>query len=191
MWQRLKRKISFLNRLFVCLFFFCHPHFSFFPSYFFCYPHFFPSAFFHPHPPSAGIRSAFYRHPFEPRYCLIFNSKFVFQAPHAVIYHGLLYQRQCLDLGTVVMWLVVCSCWQVCRCACAVRQSPYYDICSRQILETSDWMTRDQRFVVQRPFQWSLKGMRDCWRAGSFSYNNRNQLNSAPGHEIQSFFTSY
>ena len=45
MWQRLKRKISFLNRLFVCLFFFCHPHFSCFSSYFFL------SAFFswHPH----------------------------------------------------------------------------------------------------------------------------------------------
>ena len=48
MWQRLERKISFLC-LFVYLFiFFCHPHFSFFPSYFFCYPHFsiriFPSA---------------------------------------------------------------------------------------------------------------------------------------------------
>ena len=37
--------------LFVCLFlyFFCHPHFSFFSSYFFCYPHSFPSAFFCPH----------------------------------------------------------------------------------------------------------------------------------------------
>ena len=39
-------------------------------SYFFCYPHFFTiriflSAFSHPHPPSAGIRSAFYRHPFS------------------------------------------------------------------------------------------------------------------------------
>ena len=49
MWQRLERKISFLNCLFVYLFsFFCHPHFSFFSSYFFCYPHFsiriFPSA---------------------------------------------------------------------------------------------------------------------------------------------------
>ena len=34
--------------LIVCLFilfFFCHPHCSFFSSYFFCYPHF----FFHPH----------------------------------------------------------------------------------------------------------------------------------------------
>ena len=29
-------------------------------------------------------------------------------------------------------------------------------------------MKRDQRFVVQLPFQWSLKGMRDCWGAGSF-----------------------
>ena len=61
--------------LIVCLFitiFFCHPHFSFFSSYFFCYLHFFHphssiriflSTFSHPHPPSAGIRSAFYRHP--------------------------------------------------------------------------------------------------------------------------------
>ena len=52
---------------FVCLFiyFFCHPHFSFFfSSYFFCYPNFFPSAFFHPHFP---IRI---RHPqvFGPRF---------------------------------------------------------------------------------------------------------------------------
>ena len=120
MWQRLERKISFLNCLFVCLFFFfffCYPHvsfffffllfllsaFFFFPSAFF-YPHFpirirhpqvsgprftdtpaclvffflltffairvfffsiriFLSAFSYPHPPSAGIRSAFYRHP--------------------------------------------------------------------------------------------------------------------------------
>ena len=68
------------------------------------------------------------------------------------------------------MWLVVCSCWRVCRCTCTVRQSPCCDICGRliEILETSDWMTRDQRFVVQLPFQWSLKGMRDCWGAGSF-----------------------
>ena len=54
----------------VCLlFFFFAIHVSrFFSSYFFCYPHFFSiriflSAFSHPHPPSAGIRSAFYRHP--------------------------------------------------------------------------------------------------------------------------------
>ena len=56
---------------FVCLFiyFFCHPHFSFFfffllflLSEFFSI-RIFPSAFSHPHPPSAGIRSAFYSHP--------------------------------------------------------------------------------------------------------------------------------
>ena len=57
-------KERFLS-LIVCLFillllllFFCHPHFSFF---FFLL--FLLSAFSHPHPPSAGIRSAFYRRP--------------------------------------------------------------------------------------------------------------------------------
>ena len=47
-------------------------------------------------------------------------------------------------------------------------------ICGRliEILEKSDWMTRDQRFVVQLPFQWSLKGMRDCWWTSSFSLSN-------------------
>ena len=72
MWQRLERKISFLNCLFdYFYFFFIAIHISrFFSSYFFCYPHFFSiriflSAFSHPHPPSAGIRSAFYRHPWE------------------------------------------------------------------------------------------------------------------------------
>ena len=46
---------------FVCLFiyFFCHPHFSFF----FLLTFFVIRIFFHPHPPSAGIRFAFYRHP--------------------------------------------------------------------------------------------------------------------------------
>ena len=73
MWQRLKGKISFPNCLFVYFIdyyycFFCHSYFSFFSSYLFCYPHFFSiriflSTFSHPHPPSAGIRSAFYRHP--------------------------------------------------------------------------------------------------------------------------------
>ena len=75
MWQRLERKISFLNCfLFVYLFFFfffCYPHFSFFffliflLSAFFFSIRIFLSAFSHPHPPSAGIRSAFYRHPFS------------------------------------------------------------------------------------------------------------------------------
>ena len=55
---------------FVCLSIYLFVYFAirisrFFPSYFFCYPHFFPSAFSHPHRPSAGIRSAFYRHPFR------------------------------------------------------------------------------------------------------------------------------
>ena len=57
---------------FVCLIIitFCHPHFSFFflllflLSAFFFLIRTFLSAFSHPHPPSAGIRSAFYRHPF-------------------------------------------------------------------------------------------------------------------------------
>ena len=63
---------------FVCLFiyFFCHPHFSFFfSSYFFCYPNFFPSAFSHPHPPSAGIRSAYFRHPRKSVSSRVFQSK--------------------------------------------------------------------------------------------------------------------
>ena len=79
MLQRLERKISLLFCLFVCLFvvfylfiyLFCHPHFSFssFYLFIFCHLHFcisissFLSAFLHPHPPSAGIRSASYRHP--------------------------------------------------------------------------------------------------------------------------------
>ena len=49
-WQRLERKISFLS-LFVYLL-----------IYFFAI-RIFLSAFSHPHPPSAAIRSAFYRHP--------------------------------------------------------------------------------------------------------------------------------
>ena len=49
-WQRLERKISFLS-FFVYLF-----------IYFFAI-RIFLSAFSHPHPPSAAIRSAFYRHP--------------------------------------------------------------------------------------------------------------------------------
>ena len=50
-------------------YFFCHPHFSFFFLLtFFVIRIFFSiriflSALSHPHPPSAGIRSAFYRHP--------------------------------------------------------------------------------------------------------------------------------
>ena len=55
--------------MFVYFFFFCHPRFSFFffllflLSAFFFSIRIFLSAFSHPHPPSAGIRSAFYRHP--------------------------------------------------------------------------------------------------------------------------------
>ena len=59
----LKERFFSLNVCLFILFYFCHPHFSFFSSSFFCYPHFFPSSFSHPHPPSVGIRSAFYRHP--------------------------------------------------------------------------------------------------------------------------------
>ena len=51
------------SSIYLFIYLVCHPHLSFFSSYFFCYPHFFPFAFSHPHPPSAGIRSAFYRHP--------------------------------------------------------------------------------------------------------------------------------
>ena len=52
MWQRLERKISFLNCLFVYFFFFCHPHFSFsFLLLFLLSSSFFPSAFFYPHFP--------------------------------------------------------------------------------------------------------------------------------------------
>ena len=62
-----ERFVPLIVCLFIYCFFFCHPHFLIFSSYFFCYPHFsiriFLSAFSHPHPPSAGIRSAFYRHP--------------------------------------------------------------------------------------------------------------------------------
>ena len=57
-----ERFLSFVC-LFVYLFFLPSAFLVCFSSHFFCYPHFFPSAFFHPHPPSAGIRSAFYRHP--------------------------------------------------------------------------------------------------------------------------------
>ena len=51
MWQRLERKMSFLNCLFVCCFF-CYPHFSFFFFLHFLLSAFFlPSAFFYPHFP--------------------------------------------------------------------------------------------------------------------------------------------
>ena len=70
MWQLLERKMSFLF-LFVYYYYyyFLPSAFLFFFFLLFCYPHFFSiriflSAFSHPHPPSAGIRSAFYRHPF-------------------------------------------------------------------------------------------------------------------------------
>ena len=67
-WHPLERKISFLfvfARLFFRFFAICI--FSFY-SYFFRLIRIFSiclllSAFFHPHPPSAGIWSAFYRHP--------------------------------------------------------------------------------------------------------------------------------
>ena len=64
MWQLLERKISFLNFLFVYFIYF----FVIYISIFFFLLTFFVirillSAFSHPHPPSAGIRSSFYRHP--------------------------------------------------------------------------------------------------------------------------------
>ena len=70
MWQRLERKISFLW-LFVYFIFFLPSTFLvfllllFLLSAFFFNIRIFPSAFCQPHPPSAGIRSAFYRHPFK------------------------------------------------------------------------------------------------------------------------------
>ena len=51
-----KRFLSFVFYLFIHLV--CHPHFSFYSFYLFWL-----SAFLDPHPPSAGIRSTFYRHP--------------------------------------------------------------------------------------------------------------------------------
>ena len=65
MWQRLERKISFLNCLFVyfVIFFLLSTFLVFFLVTFFVIRIFFPSAFSHPHPPSVGIRSAIYRHP--------------------------------------------------------------------------------------------------------------------------------
>ena len=62
MWQLLERKISFL-----CLFVYFYFILFFFAIRNFFHPLFsiriFLSAFSHPHPPSADIRSAFYRHP--------------------------------------------------------------------------------------------------------------------------------
>ena len=62
MWLRLERKISFLC-LFVYLFIFFAIRISRFFLFTFFVMRIFPSAFSHPHPPSAGIRSTFYRHP--------------------------------------------------------------------------------------------------------------------------------
>ena len=66
----LERKISFLNCLFVLsafLVFFLLTTFLL-SAFFFCI-RIFVSAFSHPHLPSAGIRSSFYRHP--EAYCSI------------------------------------------------------------------------------------------------------------------------
>ena len=64
MWQLLERKISFLNCLFVCCLLSAFlVFFTLFVIRIFFTIRIFLSAFSHPHPPSADIRSAFYRHP--------------------------------------------------------------------------------------------------------------------------------
>ena len=98
MWKRLERKISFLC-LFVCLFIylFCHPHFVVFSFLLFLLPAFFSiriflSAFSHPHPPSADIRSAFYRHPAKIYSALSFDRINVFKMANLL----LLSQKACV-----------------------------------------------------------------------------------------------
>ena len=73
-----ERFLSLIVCLFILLFFLVATHISrFFSSYFFCYLHFFfPCAFSHPHPPSAGIRSTIYRHPFTVHYFYTLISSF-------------------------------------------------------------------------------------------------------------------
>ena len=78
MWQLLERKIYFLNFLFAYFIYFFVIRISvFFSSYFFVIRIFsiriFLSAFFHLHPPSAGIWSSFYRHPMQ---CNTFGTDF-------------------------------------------------------------------------------------------------------------------
>ena len=96
MWQRLERKISFLC-LFVYLFIFFLPFaFLVFSFLLFLLSAFFsirifPSAFSHPHPPSAGIRSAFYRHPlvtcFMEEMSYVFSFNFFFHCPLTFTLH--------------------------------------------------------------------------------------------------------
>ena len=78
MWQRLERKISFLNCLFVCL---LSAFLVIFLLTFFVI-RIFLSVFSHPHPPSAGIRSAFYRHPPS------FNILFVLSSYYISLFRG-------------------------------------------------------------------------------------------------------